>query len=72
MGERKVDGDGLSGFVRFLKRIKINKAIAYFNAEDIRYEKVSMEDRAWLIEQFREDVLGLQAYTGRDLSNWLK
>lgn len=71
-GERKFTELGLSGFVRFLKRIKINKAIAYFNQEDIRYEKVSNEDRAWLIEQFREDVLGLQAYTGRDLSNWLK
>jgi len=71
-GERKMTEMGLSGFVRFLKRVKINKAIAYFNAEDIRYEKVSNEDRAWLIEQFREDVLALQAYTGRDLSAWLK
>ncbi len=71
-GERKSTEIGWSGFVRFLKRMKINKAIAYFNAKDIRYEKVSKEDRAWLIEQFREDVLGLQAYTGRDLSAWLK
>lgn len=71
-GERKLTEMGGSGLVRLLKRMKINKAIAYFNADDIRYEKVSMEDRAWLIEQFRADILGLQAFTGRDLSAWLK
>ncbi len=72
LGERKLTVMGLSGFVRLLKRLKINNVIAYFNAENITYEKVSPEDRAWLIEQFREDILGLQAVTGRDLSAWLK
>lgn len=71
-GERKLTEWGLVGLLRFLKRLKINKAIAYFNAENIRYEKLSPDDRAWLIGQFREDILSLQGLTGRDLSAWLK
>lgn len=71
-GERKLTEWGLSGIVILLKRMNVNKAIAYFNAEKIKYEKVSAEDRSWLIGQFREDILSLQGLTGRDLSSWLK
>jgi Sulfotransferase domain len=72
MGERKLTEMGLSGFVRFLKRMKVNKAIAFFNARNIKYEKMSEADRTWLIAQFREDIIALQTFTGRDLSTWLK
>lgn len=33
---------------------------------------ISAEDRAWLIEIFREDILKTQTLIGRDLSSWLK
>ena len=33
---------------------------------------LSPEDREWLIELYREDILGLQDLLGRDLSDWLE
>jgi hypothetical protein len=71
-GEQKLTVLGLSPFVRLLKKWKVNRFLARLNSRKITYGKVNEEDRKWLIEQFREDVLALQQMTGRDLRHWLE
>lgn len=70
--ERKLSEVGMSGFVRWLKKMKLNALIAYFNSQPITYDQVNEVDKQWLLAQYREDILQLQALTGRDLSSWLK
>ena len=70
-GERALTAAGMAQIVRLIKIMKVNKLISYFNTQKIQYSMPSEEDKAWMLDQFREDILSLQAYTGRDLSSWL-
>lgn len=70
-GERAMTAAGMARVVRWIKIMKINRLIAFFNTRPMQYTKPSAEDREWMLEQFREDILSLQGLTGRDLSAWL-
>ncbi len=70
-GERTMTALGASWLVRWLKAIKVNKLIAWFNTRPITYDQPSPADRAWLLDQFREDIQLLERLTGRDLSCWM-
>ncbi len=70
-GERAMTSAGLASVVQWIKILKINKLIAYFNTAPLEYSQPTVEDRAWMQDQFREDILRLQEFTGRDLSSWL-
>jgi hypothetical protein len=63
---------GLSWVVKFLTRIGVAKIFSLINSRKIKYEKISLTDREWLLDQCREDIVKLQQLTGRDLSEWLK
>ena len=69
-GERVLTSVGASWMVRWLKAVKVNKFIAWFNTKSITYERPSLSDQAWMLDQFREDIQFLEGLTGRDLSAW--
>jgi hypothetical protein len=67
-----LSGMGLSWVVKFLTRIGVAKIFSLINSRKIKYDKISLTDREWLLDHCREDMVKLQQLTGRDLSEWLK
>ncbi len=63
---------GFSGFVNRIKKAGIGDFVQRLNSKPLRKEKITPEIKAWIIDQVRDDVLQLQAWSGRDLSHWLK
>ena len=63
---------GLSKWVKLIKQAGIGNLVMRFNSKPLQKEKISPELRAWVIDQVRDDVQKLQAWSGRDLSHWLK
>lgn len=70
-GERFMTAMGFSRLVRWLKNLKVNKLIGWFNTQQITYDQPSIADRTWMLDQFQEDIINLEKLTGRDLSSWM-
>ncbi len=70
-GERFLTTAGFSRIVRGLKAAKVNYLLSSLNSTSIQYPKPTDADKAWLLDQFREDILNLQQLSGRDLASWL-
>lgn len=63
---------GFSGFVRSIKKAGLGNLVMKLNSRPLQKEKMSPELKAYIRDQVREDVLQLQAWSGKDLSHWLQ
>ncbi len=63
---------GLSGVVKNLKKAGLGEIIMRANSRPLHKAAIQAEMKEYIIDQVRDDVIQLSAYTGKDLSHWLK
>lgn len=62
---------GLSPFIRTLKKVGVGKWINYINSAPLVKAQLTHEDRVYILNAIREDVLSLGQLLNRDYSSWL-
>ncbi len=62
---------GFSGLVKSIKKAGLGKLVMKINNRPLQKDKMPPELKAYIIDQVRDDVKQLEAWTGKDLSHWL-